>query len=101
MTKGKHLDVVQAQRAVALKQANSGKNSAPFSILFTHGSLVVEVYEPINARMTATNVTLSLTEKENLKWAMKLLILRLGIFCSCQRACHIVSLILAKKYPLG
>ena len=101
MTKGKHLDVVQAQRAVALKQANSGKNSAPFSILFTHGSLVVEVYEPINARMTATNVTLSLTEQENLKWAMRLLILRPEIFCACRRACHIVSLILAKKYPLG
>lgn len=47
MTKGKHLDVVQAQRAVGLKQANSGKNSAPFSILFTHGSLVVEIYEPV------------------------------------------------------
>jgi len=47
MTKGKHLDVVQAQRAVGRKQANSGKNSAHFSILFTHGSLVVEVYEPV------------------------------------------------------
>ncbi len=34
MTKGKHLDDVQAQRAVGLKQANSGKNSAPFQYTF-------------------------------------------------------------------
>ena len=41
MNKGKHLDVVQAQRAVGLKQAKSGKNSAPFSILFTMAALLL------------------------------------------------------------
>ena len=47
MTKAKHLDVTQARRALSLKQASSGENTKPFSILFTHGSLVVEVYQPI------------------------------------------------------
>ena len=47
MTKAKHLDVKQARRALSLKQASSGENTAPFSILFTHGSLVVEVYQPV------------------------------------------------------
>lgn len=47
MTKGKHLDVAQARRAVALKQASSSEDTAPLSILFTHGSLVVEIYEPV------------------------------------------------------
>ena len=32
---------------LSLKQASSSKNTAPFSILFTHGSLVVEVYQPV------------------------------------------------------
>ena len=41
MNKGKHLDVVQAQRAVGLKQANSGKNSAPFSILLPMAALLL------------------------------------------------------------
>jgi mannose-6-phosphate isomerase-like protein (cupin superfamily) len=47
MTKAKHLDVTQARRALSLKQASSGENTTPFSILFTHGSLVVEVYQPV------------------------------------------------------
>jgi len=47
MTKAKHLDVTQARRALSLKQASSGENTTPFSILFTHGSLVVEVYQPM------------------------------------------------------
>jgi mannose-6-phosphate isomerase-like protein (cupin superfamily) len=47
MTKAKHLDVTQARRALSLKQASSGETTAPFSILFTHGSLVVEVYQPM------------------------------------------------------
>lgn len=47
MTKAKHLDVTQTRRALSLKQASSGENTTPFSILFTHGSLVVEVYQPM------------------------------------------------------
>ena len=47
MTKAKHLDVTQARRALSLKQASSGENTKPFSILFTHGSLVLEVYQPM------------------------------------------------------
>jgi mannose-6-phosphate isomerase-like protein (cupin superfamily) len=39
--------VTQARRALSLKQASSGENTTPFSILFTHGSLVVEVYQPM------------------------------------------------------
>ena len=45
MTKANYLDVTQARRALSLKQA--GRDPAPFSILFTHGSLVVEVYQPV------------------------------------------------------
>ena len=47
MTKAKHLDVTQARRALSLKQASSGDTTVPFSILFTHDSLVVEVYQPV------------------------------------------------------
>ena len=47
MTKAKHLDVTQARHALSLKQASSDETTAPFSILFTHGSLVVEVYQPV------------------------------------------------------
>ena len=47
MTSTKHLDLSQARRALSLKQASSGENTTPFSILFTHGSLVVEVYQPV------------------------------------------------------
>ena len=47
MTKAKHLDVTQARCALSLKQASSGETTAPFSILFTHGSLVIEVYQPM------------------------------------------------------
>ena len=47
MTKAKHLDVTQARSALSLKQASSGENTTPFSILFTHGNLVVEVYQPV------------------------------------------------------
>ena len=47
MTKAKRLDVTQVRRALSLKQASSGENTTPFSILFTHGSLVVEVYQPV------------------------------------------------------
>ena len=47
MTKAKHLDVTQARRALSLKQASSGEITVPFSILFTHDSLVVEVYQPV------------------------------------------------------
>jgi hypothetical protein len=47
MAKAKYLDVTQARRVLSLKQATSGENAAPFSILFTHGSLVVEVYQPV------------------------------------------------------
>jgi hypothetical protein len=47
MTKAKHLDVTQARRALSLKQASSGENTTPFSILFTHGTLVVEVFQPV------------------------------------------------------
>ncbi len=47
MTKARHLDVTQARRALSLKQASSGETTAPFSILFTHGSLVIEVYQPV------------------------------------------------------
>jgi len=47
MTKAKHLDVAQARRALSLKQASSGEITVPFSILFTHDSLVVEVYQPV------------------------------------------------------
>ena len=44
MTMVKHLEVTQARRALILKQA---KNTAPFSTLVTHGSLVVEVYQSV------------------------------------------------------
>ena len=47
MKKATHLDVTQARRALSLKQASSDGTTAPFSILFTHGSLVVEVYKPV------------------------------------------------------
>ena len=47
MTKAKHLDGTQARRTLSLKQASSSETPAPFSILFTHGSLVVEVYQPV------------------------------------------------------
>ncbi|MDC1001207.1 hypothetical protein OAS89_01855 [Alphaproteobacteria bacterium] len=47
MTKAKHLEVTQARRAHSLKQASSDETTAPFSILFTHGSLVVKVYQPV------------------------------------------------------
>ena len=47
MTKAKHLDVTQARRALSLNQAISGENTAPFSTLFTRGSLVVEAYQPV------------------------------------------------------
>ena len=47
MTKAKHLDVTQARGALRLKQASSDETTAPFSILFTHGSLVVEAYQPV------------------------------------------------------
>ena len=47
MTKAKHLDVTQARRALSLKQTSSRENTAPFSILFTHRSLVVEIYQPV------------------------------------------------------
>ena len=47
MTSTKHLDLSQGRRALSLKQASSGENTTPFSILFTHGSLVVEVYQPM------------------------------------------------------
>ena len=47
MTKAKHLDVTQARGEFSLKQASSDETTAPFSILFTHGSLVVEVYQPV------------------------------------------------------
>ena len=47
MTSTRHLDLSQARRALSLKQASSGENTTPFSILFTHGSLVVEVYQPM------------------------------------------------------
>ena len=46
MTKANYLDVTQARRAPSLKQAGRG-TPASFSILFTHGSLVVEVYQPV------------------------------------------------------
>ncbi|MDC0955483.1 cupin domain-containing protein [Alphaproteobacteria bacterium] len=49
MTKAKHLEVTQSRRALSLKQACTGENTASFSILFTHGSLVVEVYQPVTA----------------------------------------------------
>ena len=49
MTKAKHLDVTQSRRALGLKQASSGENTSSFSILFTHGGLVVEVYQPVTA----------------------------------------------------
>ena len=32
---------------LSLKKASGVGNTAPFSILFTHGSLVVEVYQPL------------------------------------------------------
>ena len=47
MKKAKHLDVTQAERAVSLKQGSSVENTAPFSISFTHGSRVVEAYQPV------------------------------------------------------
>ena len=47
MTSTKHLDVSQARRAISLKKASSGENTTLFSILFTHGSLVVEAYQPV------------------------------------------------------
>ena len=47
MTKAKHLGVRQVRRALSLKQASSGETTAPLSILVTHGSLVVEVYQPV------------------------------------------------------
>ena len=47
MTKAKHLDVTQPRRVLSLKKASGVENTAPFSILFTHGSLVVEVYQPL------------------------------------------------------
>ena len=33
--------------ALSLKQASSGENTTPLSILFTHRSLVVEQYQPV------------------------------------------------------
>ena len=47
MTSTRHLDLSQARRALSLKQASSSENTTPFSILFTHSSLVVEVYQPV------------------------------------------------------
>ena len=47
MTKSKHLDVTQARRALSLQQASSDETTAPFSIIFTHGSLFVEVYQTV------------------------------------------------------
>ena len=47
MTKAKNLDVTQVRSALSLKQASSGENTTPLSILFTHGSLVVEMYQPV------------------------------------------------------
>ena len=47
MTKAKHLDVTQTRRALSLRQASSSENTEPFSILFTYGSLVLEVYQPV------------------------------------------------------
>ena len=47
MTKAKHLDVTQARSALSPKQASSGENTTPLSILFAHGSIVVEVYQPV------------------------------------------------------
>ena len=47
MTKAKHLDATHARRVLSLKHASSSENTAPFSILFTHRSLVVEVYQPV------------------------------------------------------
>ena len=47
MTKAKHLDVTQPRRVLSLKKASGVENTAPFSILFEHGSLVVEVYQPL------------------------------------------------------
>ena len=49
MTKAKHLDVTQARRTLSLKQASSDENTTPFSILFTHGSLFVEVYQTMTS----------------------------------------------------
>ena len=49
MTKAKHLDVTRARRSLSLKQTSSGETAAPFSILFTHRSLFVEVYQPVTA----------------------------------------------------
>ena len=47
MTSTKHLDVSQARRAISLKKASSGENTTLFSILFTHGSLVIEVCQSV------------------------------------------------------
>ena len=47
MTKAKHLDVTHARRVLSLKHASSSENTASFSILFTHRSLVIEVYQPV------------------------------------------------------
>ena len=47
MTSTKHLDVSQARRAISLKKASSDENTTLFSILFTHGSLVIEVCQSV------------------------------------------------------
>ena len=47
MTSTKHLDVTKAKRALSLKQASSGENTTPSSILFTYGSFVIKVYQPV------------------------------------------------------
>jgi hypothetical protein len=57
-----------------LKKASSGENTALLSILFTHCSLVIEVYQSVATdhqnRMIATNAMSSSKSMENSKWVM-------------------------------
>ena len=105
MTKAKHLDVKQARRALSLKQASSGENTAPFSILFTHGSLVVEVYQPVitdhQEPHDRDECYVIIEGHENFEMVMKIYHLAQVISCLCQPACRIALPISATQCRHG
>ena len=105
MTKAKHLDVTQPRRVLSLKKASGVENTAPFSILFTHGSLVVEVYQPLTTDHQKPHESdecyVIIKSHENSKWVMKLCHSAQVISCLCQQACRIALPILATQCRHG
>ena len=105
MTKAKHLDVTQARRALSLKQASSGENTTPFSILFTHGSLVFEVYQPMTTDHQKPHdrdeCYVIIEGHENFEMVMKIYHLAQVISCLCQPACRIALPISATQCRHG